>query len=65
MRLAQVRAASTALRFDDDEYRTEAMRAELEELAQQAEYARRLIENGDPECEDVVDALEQGWRFPQ
>lgn len=27
----------------------------------QALHNRRTIENGDPECEQVITALEQGW----
>ena len=60
-RMNRSKEASTAHRFDDDEYRTKAMQAELAELAQQADYARQVIETGDPECEAAIEALEQGW----
>lgn len=53
--------STTVLRFDDDEYRTRGMRAELEELAVAAAYARCVIETGDPECEATLEAMEQGW----
>jgi len=48
--------------FDAEAYRLWLKREELRDLEQVARRNRRLIENGDPECEQVISALEAGWR---
>lgn len=53
--------STTTLQFDDDEYRTRAMKAEAEELAVAAAYASKMIERDDPECDAAIAALEAGW----
>lgn len=60
-RFKRAKAAVAAWQCEDDRYRTAGLEAQLEELAVAAEYARTVIENGDPECEAAVAALEQGW----
>ena len=47
--------------FDAEAYRLWLEREELRDLEQVARRNRRLIENGDPECEAVISALETGW----
>lgn len=46
--------------FDDDKYRTETMKAELEEPRKAAQYRRKVIESGDPEYVAAVEALKKG-----
>lgn len=47
--------------FDGDAYRRWQEQVELAELERVARYRRGVIEQGDPECEAVVSALEEGW----
>jgi hypothetical protein len=48
--------------FDREAYRRWQDRAELAELERAARYRRRIIEQGDSECEEAIAALEAGWR---
>lgn len=51
--------------FDDlarEAYRRWQKEEEERELARVARHNQRVIENGDPELEVVISALEQGWK---
>ena len=47
--------------FNAEAYRLWLEREELRDFEQVARRNRRLIENGDPECDAVIAALEAGW----
>ncbi len=42
-------------------YRRWQKREEAKDKGQQVAHNTLIIENGDPECEKVIAALEQGW----
>ncbi len=54
----------TDLFFDElarEAYRRWQMREEDKDGQAQAAHNKLIIENGDPECEKVIAALEKGW----
>jgi hypothetical protein len=55
------RTKSAPDQFDEQTYRHCQLRDQAKDDHYAALYRQRLIHNGDPECERVISALEQGW----
>jgi len=47
--------------FEEEVYRRWQKREEANDKQVQAHHNKLIIENGDPECEKVIAALEKGW----